>query len=163
MKKAIELRNSMTDIKTPDWPVALLHQLCFSMSLPVHHLQPLPAQYTLLESDKWRREKKSFQAHSLYRKDVCDWNSFVKITETKDIFRFNMWGFRRWSSAFPNWSTEVVNKSGKLKFFSNTLIEMKWLFNLVLPRLSNVAFFKTFAWNMSMMLFYWLPLIFKGF
>lgn len=39
---------------------------------------------------------------------------------------------------------------------------MKQLFKLVLPRLSNVAFFKTFPW-FSMMWFYWLPLILKGF
>lgn len=58
----------------------------FQCPFPVHHLQPLPAQYTLLDSDKWRRRKPVFPGR-LSLQEECDWNSLVKITETKDIFR----------------------------------------------------------------------------
>ena len=33
------------------------------------------------------KEKTSISRHTVYRKNVCDWNSFVRITETKDILR----------------------------------------------------------------------------
>lgn len=83
----------------------LLHftKCAFQSPLPVHHLQPLPDQYTLLDSDKWRRRKLVFPG-TLSLQGERVWLEFTyQDYRNKRPFRgVTVWGFRSsWSSVFP--------------------------------------------------------------
>lgn len=123
---------------------------CVFPCLPVYHLYPLPAQYALLDSDKWGRRKPVFPG-TLFLVGKCVWLEFTcQDYRNKRYFQIVIvWGFRRsWSSGLSG-STEVVNRVGEIYLYiyiSRRWIEIEQLPKLQLPGLSYISFF-TFAWK----------------